>query len=256
MIVSNLKCIICGTYENLGSFPVKTFNVEPHRRSVRYETSFHGHVPLCYDCRKKVVKYNSKHNKVYCLGVGACGPAFLLTAILAYVGGLLFATPTIIICLCLIAIMAVFQGLAISRGTNLMRYIELKKGKIYVINQSDFTRQPYSSWERSVKIEREKKSISELSQEFVNIPEQAIALFREAVSFRQVGRYNEALLSLDKALKLYPNYAEAHSERGGVLISLGRFEEAFSELTKALEIEPDLISAKQRLKMNIFKKFS
>lgn len=49
-----------------------------------------------------------------------------------------------------------------------------------------------------------------------------------------------ALVDLDKAIKLDPNYAPAHLEQGRALLVLGRAEDAKRSLEKALELDPNV----------------
>lgn len=53
------------------------------------------------------------------------------------------------------------------------------------------------------------------------------------------GRYQEALLSCDKVLKVESNYADAWHYRGVALYGLDRYEEALANHDRALEIDPD-----------------
>ncbi|WP_228052168.1 tetratricopeptide repeat protein, partial [Tychonema sp. LEGE 07199] len=54
-----------------------------------------------------------------------------------------------------------------------------------------------------------------------------------------LGDFEGALNSYDKALEFQPDYPEAWNNRGAVLNNLGRHEEAIAYYDKALEIEPD-----------------
>jgi eukaryotic-like serine/threonine-protein kinase len=54
-----------------------------------------------------------------------------------------------------------------------------------------------------------------------------------------LGRLEEALTSLNKAIELNPNLAEAWNNRGAVLWSLRRFDEAAASIDRAIQIKPD-----------------
>ena len=54
---------------------------------------------------------------------------------------------------------------------------------------------------------------------------------------------DEAEAHLDAALKLNPEYAEAHNNRGGLLQRRGRFEDARREHEEAFRLNPDLVEA-------------
>ena len=57
------------------------------------------------------------------------------------------------------------------------------------------------------------------------------------------GKYDDALESLDKALKINPEDESVLSLKGAALLSLGRYEDALKALDKALEINPKNESA-------------
>jgi tetratricopeptide (TPR) repeat protein len=58
-----------------------------------------------------------------------------------------------------------------------------------------------------------------------------------------LGKKEMALASYDRALQIRPNYAEAHSNRGGTLHELGRFDEALESFDRALKARPDYAEA-------------
>jgi protein O-GlcNAc transferase len=58
-------------------------------------------------------------------------------------------------------------------------------------------------------------------------------------SFHQLGRYQEALASYDRAVSLKPNYAEAYNDRGNTLLSLHRPAEALASYDRALALKPN-----------------
>jgi tetratricopeptide (TPR) repeat protein len=58
-----------------------------------------------------------------------------------------------------------------------------------------------------------------------------------------LGDFEGAIASLDKALEIKPDYHEAWNNRGVALGNLGRFEDAIASYDKALEIKPDFHEA-------------
>ena len=56
-----------------------------------------------------------------------------------------------------------------------------------------------------------------------------------------LGRHDEAIAELHKAIELDPKYAAAHANLGVVLNGLGRHDEAIAELHKAIELDPKLL---------------
>jgi CHAT domain-containing protein/Flp pilus assembly protein TadD len=55
----------------------------------------------------------------------------------------------------------------------------------------------------------------------------------------ELGRYEEAIASYDRAIKINPDYHEAWANRGITLYSLGRDEDAIASYDQAVEIKPD-----------------
>jgi tetratricopeptide (TPR) repeat protein len=59
----------------------------------------------------------------------------------------------------------------------------------------------------------------------------------------ELKRFEEALASYDRLLKLQPDYAEAFLNRGDTLHELKRFEEALASYDRALKLRPDYAEA-------------
>ena len=57
-------------------------------------------------------------------------------------------------------------------------------------------------------------------------------------SLRVLGRYDEALVSLDRALLLRPDYVKALNNRGAVLEGINRLPEALACYDRALALAP------------------
>ncbi|MGD0145078.1 MAG: tetratricopeptide repeat protein, partial [Rhizomicrobium sp.] len=64
-------------------------------------------------------------------------------------------------------------------------------------------------------------------------------LFRKAVEQHNRGRLIDALVLYDAIIRLDPNIARVHSNRGAALSSLQRFEDALQSFDRAVELEPD-----------------
>jgi TolB-like protein/Tfp pilus assembly protein PilF len=69
-------------------------------------------------------------------------------------------------------------------------------------------------------------------------PNLADAYFAEGVLFQDDYRFEESLQSLDKAIALNPNLAEAWRWRSQILGRFGRIREARESMLKALELDP------------------
>jgi tetratricopeptide (TPR) repeat protein len=68
----------------------------------------------------------------------------------------------------------------------------------------------------------------------------AADLIGRGASLVALGRYEEALASLQSAIQLAPRDAQAHIQRGVALLRLARHDEAVASFDRALEIQPDL----------------
>jgi len=64
---------------------------------------------------------------------------------------------------------------------------------------------------------------------------------------KNLGKLKEAELTTLKALKLNPNFAEAHSNLGLILRSLGKLKEAESSCRRAIELNPNFAEAHSNL---------
>lgn len=57
------------------------------------------------------------------------------------------------------------------------------------------------------------------------------------------GKFEDAVEAFDDAIRLMPDFAEAHSNRGNALKGLGRLQESVASYDKAIELKPDLADA-------------
>lgn len=72
--------------------------------------------------------------------------------------------------------------------------------------------------------------------------------YREkAIALYDLGKYNEALAVLDKAVTLQNNFDEGYYYRGRTLEKLGRKQEAVESYQRALMYDPEYIEAKDAL---------
>ncbi len=85
--------------------------------------------------------------------------------------------------------------------------------------------------------------LERLTGEVINPPElqelEAWEWSNKGISLGRLGRFEEALLCLDKALELDSQYNTAWINKGHSLNNLGRFEDALGCLDKALELDPN-----------------
>ncbi len=67
--------------------------------------------------------------------------------------------------------------------------------------------------------------------------------FEQGIALDNLGRFDEAIASYDKALQLKPDLYQAWKSRGRALYNLGRFDEAIASYDKALQLKPDYYEA-------------
>jgi tetratricopeptide (TPR) repeat protein len=65
----------------------------------------------------------------------------------------------------------------------------------------------------------------------------------EGVNFANLGRYEEAVASYDRAIAINPDYVDAWHNRGNALFRLNRKKEAVASYDKAIAINPDYVDA-------------
>jgi tetratricopeptide (TPR) repeat protein len=75
------------------------------------------------------------------------------------------------------------------------------------------------------------------------MPDDAVQLFTKAVEQHSNGRLAEALTLYGSVIRLNPNIAAAHSNRGAVLNSLKRHEQALQSCDRAVAIDPAFADA-------------
>ncbi|MEC4816698.1 MAG: tetratricopeptide repeat protein [Scytonema sp. PMC 1069.18] len=69
------------------------------------------------------------------------------------------------------------------------------------------------------------------------------AWYSRGVLLKNLGRYEEAVATLDKALEIKPDDHKAWYARGNALYGLDFYEEAIASYNKAIELKPDYTEA-------------
>jgi tetratricopeptide (TPR) repeat protein len=75
------------------------------------------------------------------------------------------------------------------------------------------------------------------------INSEALEYFSRGNFKRRIKNLKDALSDFDKAIELYPSFAEAYYKRGNVKILLGDNEGAIRDYDKAIELDPNLAEA-------------
>jgi len=71
--------------------------------------------------------------------------------------------------------------------------------------------------------------------------------FQTGVAYYELGRYSEAVESFKQAIRINPDYAEAHYNLGVAYYKLGRYSEAVEAYKQAIRINPDYAEAHYNL---------
>ena len=87
------------------------------------------------------------------------------------------------------------------------------------------------------------KEAGALYEEILNSEESPSAWQWLGTLHAQLGRHAEAMDCYARALRLDPDYAEAHSNRGNVLRALHRLDEALESYSRAIALKPDYAEA-------------
>jgi len=76
-----------------------------------------------------------------------------------------------------------------------------------------------------------------------NVPKAARKAFLQALKFKADKDYQKALDSMSQAVNLYPDYYQALSERGDILVLERKLDEAANDFARALKINPHYAAA-------------
>jgi len=65
------------------------------------------------------------------------------------------------------------------------------------------------------------------------------------------GKLDQAIAHFSEALRVLPNYAEAHNNLGVALGQQGKFDEAAKHFSEAVRVKPDYTDAQNNLKLAV-----
>jgi len=71
-------------------------------------------------------------------------------------------------------------------------------------------------------------------------PDYAEAYYNQGVTFGELKRYDDALVSYDRAIQLKPDYAEAYYNQGVTFGELKRYDDALVSYDRAIQLKPDV----------------
>ncbi len=95
------------------------------------------------------------------------------------------------------------------------------------------------AFKENIKIFKEvSKDIKKYEEIIAKNPKDVKNIIDKGISYLKIGKTNEALNCLDKALEIDNKSVEAWSQKGNILTSKANYEEALKCIDKALEIDP------------------
>jgi tetratricopeptide (TPR) repeat protein len=100
---------------------------------------------------------------------------------------------------------------------------------------------PFEARIREERVERPPSGPVSVTQLLHPPQRKAIQFFAEAQKFSETGDYARAANELEKAVRISPDFADAHTNLGAQYLRLGRYLEAQSELERSIEIAPNSV---------------
>ncbi len=83
-------------------------------------------------------------------------------------------------------------------------------------------------------------SVAEAAQ---RVPKDARKSYERGLKLKEEKKLEQALVSFDHAIGIYPEYFQAHAARGDVNISGGKIDPAFQDFDRALKFNPEYVTA-------------
>ena len=119
-------------------------------------------------------------------------------------------------------------------------YDERYKDLLYKIKNIDSLKQKandlyfHNKYEEAIKEYTNLLSFDQRNKKFISI-----ILANRASCYQKLNKNYDALLDLNKCLKINPKYTKGYIKRGNVLLQLKKYKEAIEDFMKAKEIEPN-----------------
>jgi Tfp pilus assembly protein PilF len=88
-----------------------------------------------------------------------------------------------------------------------------------------------------------------ISAQTLRVAPKAIKEFDRSMKAFQSGDYQKAATYLEKAIRIAPDFIQAHNNLGAVYINLRQYDSAIAELRKSIELSPDLATPYHNLAM-------
>src|SRR5271165_4336617 len=98
------------------------------------------------------------------------------------------------------------------------------------------------------------EAIAQLQRALQIYPDYADGHYNLGVAFVREGKLDDAIAQYQKALEINPNYAEAHGNLGAAFFREGALDDAIAQFQKALEINPNYAEAHTNLGLALVQK--
>lgn len=83
------------------------------------------------------------------------------------------------------------------------------------------------------------RALVDINQAIKLDPDFAVAYINRAHVYGDAGLYDKALIEIDRAISLNPNLAISHVNKGMILNNKGEYEQALTEFNNAIELDPN-----------------
>ena len=90
---------------------------------------------------------------------------------------------------------------------------------------------------------KHEEAIEDLNKAIELKPDYALAYNNRGIAYNNLGQYDRAIEDYDKAIELDPDYTYAYNNRGIAYNNLGQYDRAIEDYDKAIELNPDYAHA-------------
>ena len=128
----------------------------------------------------------------------------------------------------------------LEKDLNLLKQAEEEIEKLGVSNYSKLSSFVFDQLGSALfELERYEEALTSYDKVIKLNPDHSNAWTNKGATLNELERYEEALTSYDKAIELNPDNSNAWSNKGATLGNLERYEEALTSCNKAIELNPD-----------------
>ncbi|HCR72311.1 MAG TPA: hypothetical protein DIW23_12760 [Anaerolineae bacterium] len=134
-----------------------------------------------------------------------------------------------------------YQGLEVPMNLTYFKYAMKDLRERYLNIELDSVIHPFSS--KGQKLFNKQKAFVKKVRQVKQKELTAQKFFEQGFVFYESKKYNEAINSYTKAIKLIPGYAGAYNNRGNIFSLINKADNAMADYTKAVEIDSNYAAA-------------